>query len=375
MPDRIAYPVVTMNRYIQPRGQASTITLLLIVVAIFAGVGAYWFLTKAPSQALVIYCAHDRVFSEHILLDFEKETGIPVEVRFDTEATKSLGLTELLIAEKDNPRCDVFWNNEQLAMMQLKKAGVLRPYQGAGFARIPKGYKDREAYWTGFAARMRVWIVNVEGAGADGAKPRAAGGVEALLEAEVAAVLAGADLSKVAIAKPLYGTTRTHYTVLWKHLGNVKARGWHDLWRARGVIEQGGNSDVKDLVAAGECKIGLTDTDDFYVAKDEGKPVGLSPFRLSDGRVICIPNTVAIIKGTKRLESAQRLIDYLLSEKVELALANSKSRQIPLGPVDESKLTDEVKQLQTWSKKAYPLSDLGAAVEECLAWLREKYAS
>jgi len=222
------------------------------------------------------------------------------------------------------------------------------------------GYKDADGYWTGFAARMRVWILNREKMGD-------------VSEAGVETVLAGADLSRVAIAKPLYGTTRTHYTVLWQYWGGEKLKQWHDDWRKRGVVEQGGNAKVKDLVSAGACYLGLTDTDDFYVAKDDGKPVRLLPFRLDDGRVICIPNTVALIKGSQRVARAKRLIEYLLSEKVELALANSKSRQIPLGRVDESKLSDEVKQLRRWAAKPYPLSELGGSVDECLLWLREQY--
>ncbi len=353
-----------MNGNSRHRGSAQTWGLVLLAAVVIAGVVIYWRSTVRP-DALVVYCAHDRVFSERILQQFEDATGIAVEARFDTEATKSLGLTELLIAEKDNPRCDVFWNNEQLAVMQLKAEGVLEPYQGEGFGRIPNGYKDAEGYWTGFAARMRVWIVHqsaISGA-AD----------ETDEQQKITDALAGNDLSKVAIAKPLYGTTRTHYTVLWQHQGAAKLKAWHDNWRKRGAIEQGGNAQVKDLVAAGACLLGLTDTDDFYVAKDEGKPVRLVPFRLDDGRVICIPNTVAIIKGTKRLDKAKKLVDFLVSEKIELALANSPSRQIPLGPVDESKLSDEVKQLRAWSKNAYPLSDLGDAVNACLAWLRERY--
>lgn len=370
---RFTYPV-HMKVEQHNRGSGQVGALILLAVIVLGCVMAYW-QWKRPTDALVVYCAHDRIFSEKILRDFETETGIAVEVRFDTEATKSLGLTELLLQEKGNPRCDVFWNNEQLAVMQLKKEGVLEPYKGEGFARIPDGYKDADGHWTGFAARMRVWIVNGD------ARPRAAGEAGAKENGEDAKVitdtLAATELSDLAIAKPLYGTTRTQYTVLWQHLGRDALQRWHDDWRKRGVIEQGGNSTVKDLVAAGTCHVGLTDTDDFFVAKDEGKPVYLLPFRLDDGRVICIPNTVAIIKGTQRLDRAKRLVEYLLSEKVELALAHSPSRQIPLGPLspaNETKLSDEVKQLRAWSTNAYPLSDLGDAADECLAWLRERYA-
>ena len=97
------------------------------------------------------------------------------------------------------------------------------------------------------------------------------------------------------------------------------------------------------------------------------------PVRLDGGRTICIPNSVAIIQGTERLAAAQRLVDFLLSAETELALAASKSRQIPLGPVDEAKLRDEIRRLKSWAAQGYPLNSLGPGRAACLRWLKSEY--
>ena len=73
------------------------------------------------------------------------------------------------------------------------------------------------------------------------------------------------------------------------------------------------------------------------------------PVRLENGGAICIPNTVAIIRDTRHLVEARKLVDFLLSEKCEMALASSKSRQIPLGPADTNRLPDDVKEMQRWA--------------------------
>ena len=39
-----------------------------------------------------------------------------------------MGLVNRLIAEKARPQADVFWNNEIIRTVQLKKMGVLAPY-------------------------------------------------------------------------------------------------------------------------------------------------------------------------------------------------------------------------------------------------------
>src|SRR6476661_7022367 len=50
-------------------------------------------------------------------------TGIIVRPVYDNEAAKTVGLVNRLIAEKNNPQCDVFWNNEELRTHQLAHDG------------------------------------------------------------------------------------------------------------------------------------------------------------------------------------------------------------------------------------------------------------
>jgi iron(III) transport system substrate-binding protein len=329
---------------------------VLIVAAVW---GAYSVLWRGEEEALVVYCAHDSVYSEAVLREFEKASGIPLVIRFDTEATKSLGLVELLIREKENPRCDVFWNNELFGTMDLQARGVLQPYRGPGWKGIPDGLKDPEGHWAGFGARLRVTILNTEQ-------------IEASREA-VDAALAAEDLSPVAIAKPLYGTTLTHYAVLWDLWGPEKLKAWHSETRARGMRELASNGATKNAVAEGVCAVGYTDTDDAFVALDAGKPVEMLPVRVGGGKTIVIPNTVGIIKDCAHPEWARKLADYLLSPECELALARSASRQVPLGDIDQEKLPDEVRRLKPWTRDAYPLNHLLEVRNKCLSWLKSEY--
>ena len=323
-------------------------TRRLLPLLLLAALTGAWLYHRSGPPRLTVYCAHDSIYAESILRDFTRQTGIPVAARYDTEATKSLGLTELLVREKDAPRCDVFWNNELLGTLDLQEKGILAPYRGPGWQRIPANFKDADGHWTGFAARMRVEISQAQKA-------------------------APFDLARFAIAKPLYGTTLTHYAVLWQRQGREKTIAWHRDWRARGVRELRGNAAVKDAVANGACDAGFTDTDDFFQAKDAGQPVTMRPVQLDDGATICIPNTVAIIRGSRREADARRLVDFLLSAETELALARSKSRQIPLGPVPEEQVPAEVRELRGWTADAVPLANLLPARNECLAWLKAEY--
>ncbi|MBM81606.1 MAG: ABC transporter substrate-binding protein [Planctomycetaceae bacterium] len=334
---------------------------IVVVICVLLTIAAGYLMFSSGSgqdDALVVYCAHDSVFSERVLRKFEQDTGIKLKIRFDTEATKSLGLVNQLVREKDHPRCDVFWNNQVLGTMQIQEQGILLPYQGSGFDRIPDGLKDPDGHWVGFGARLRVYIVNTDK-------------MEAT-EAAVAEAEKG-NLSRMAIAKPLYGTTLSHFSLMWQQRGEAGMKKWHADLRKRDVQVVNGNATVKNLVADGVCDWGWTDTDDYFVAADDNKPVTMLPIRVADGKTICMPNSVAIIRGTPRLTKAQRLVDFLLSEENEIELAKSKARQIPLGPVDETQLSEDVRKLKTWAADAYDITGLSAARMECLNWLKSEY--
>jgi iron(III) transport system substrate-binding protein len=313
---------------------------------------------RGGDDRLVVYCAHDAEFSEAILRDFERDTGIPIAIQLDTEATKSLGLVNRLKLEHEHPRCDVFWNNELLGTVDLQESGALVPYRGAGFDRIPERFKDPDGHWAGFGARLRVFIVNIDRMAAD--------------EGEIQKRLAGdGDLSRCAIARPLFGTTLTHYAVLWDQWGAEPLKTWHRDLRRRGIREANGNAATKDLVAGGACDFAFTDTDDYFVAHDAGQPVAMVPARV-EGRTICIPNTVTIIRGTKKMEAAQRLVDYLLSAETELKLARSAARQIPLGMVANEEIPADVRPLTEWAKDGADLRPLLPARRAVIEWLKRE---
>lgn len=333
---------------------------LVVAVPLLAAV-LFPLLLNRPSDvaSVVVYCAHDSVFADTILRDFEQRTGIRVDVRYDEESNKSLGLTSLLLKEQGTPRCDVFWNNQTLGTIRLQKAGLLQPCEERVFARIPRQFRDPQHHWCGFSGRLRVWIVNTD--------------LQECSADAVASRLQSPDLSRVGIAIPLFGTTLTHYTELCHELGLAGLQEWHASLHQRGIREARGNGAVRDLVAEGVCDLGLTDTDDVFAAIDARKPVEMLPYRLPGGRTICIPNTVAMIRNCPHPREALTLIEFLLSEETERRLAESPARQIPLGPMAVESLPEDVQRLLPWAADS---TDPGQAADMdaiCLEWLTGIY--
>jgi iron(III) transport system substrate-binding protein len=270
------------------------------------------------AREVTVYVSTDRVFSEPVLRAYEQKTGVKVNAVYDTEETKSTGLANKLLAEKGRPQADVFWSNEPVRTLVLKRRGVLAPYKSPSSEGIPETFKDPEGYWTGFSARSRVIVYNTN-----------------LVKPEEAptSIFDLADprwKGQAAIADPRFGSTSFHVAALYAELGDERADEFFRKLKANDVKIVPGNSVVCDLVARGEAKVGLTDTDDVNVALEDRQPV-MMVFPDRDGMgVPVMPNMVSLVANAPHTEAGKRLIDYLLSPEVERSLAQSKAVQIPL---------------------------------------------
>lgn len=280
---------------------------------------------------LVVYVSLDWEFSARMIREFEKETGLKVRAEYDTEASKTVGLVRRLVEEADNPRCDVYWNNEIAQTVRLAGRGLLSPYESPSAADIPAEFKDQNHRWTGFAARARCLIVNTDLVS------------EEDMPSSMWDLLDPKWAGKCGFARPLTGTTLTHAVALYDVIGEAEAE------RFLSSIAAGQNQDppqvnvvssngqLMKLVSSGQLAWGFTDTDDFNVAREKGSPVRrVFPDQTEgpDGEpalgTLLIPNTVAMIKGAPHPEPAKRFIDWVLSRDVERRLAESRSAQIPV---------------------------------------------
>jgi iron(III) transport system substrate-binding protein len=135
---------------------------------------------------------------------------------------------------------------------------------------------------------------------------------------------------EVGIAYPLFGTSATHAAALYAVLGAQEGKRFYDTLKTKGVQVVEGNSVVRDLVAQGRLKAGLTDTDDAFQAVSDGAPVKIVVPDQEGIGVFIIPNTVALVAGAPNPEEAGMMIDYLLSAAVENDLTSSGFIQAPL---------------------------------------------
>ncbi len=295
-----------------------------IFLILITGFSIYQSMTMGTRE-VVIYTSVDQLFSEPILQGFERETGIKVRAVYDVEAAKTTGLVNRLIAEKNKPLADVWWNGEIIQTILLKEMGVLTQYSSPEARNIPSSYVDTEGYWTGFGGRARVLLVNTELISPEDYPTTIHDLVNGEYEGET-----------IGMAYPIFGTTATHAAALYSVMGEKEAPQFFTGIRDSSVRIVNGNGVVRDLVVNGELVMGLTDTDDSIGAIKRGASVEMVFLDQGETQMgtLKIPNTVAVIHDGPNPEEARVLVDYLLSVENVENLVRSGWIQIPLRELD-----------------------------------------
>jgi len=274
---------------------------------------------RSESAEVIVYTSVDQVTAARVFDLFTSSTGIRVKAVYDTEAGKTTGLFRRLMAERDRPLADVFWNGEICRTIQLADAGVAADIRPLAPADIPRRWVDPEGRWVGFSLRARVIVYNTNLIKRPVDAPQ---GLDDLLKPEWG--------GKVVMANPLFGTTATHVAAMYETLGAEEAEKYLMALKANGLRLVEGNSVVRDVVARGEMAVGLTDTDDVFAGMAEGMPIAfILPDQTTRGTFV-IPNSVMRVAGGPNPEAARKFIRFLLSREIERELAFARARQIPV---------------------------------------------
>lgn len=274
------------------------------------------------ARRVVLYTSLNEPTARAVVAAFERQSGIRVDLRSDTERDKTVGLVQTLIAERGRPQADVFWNSEAAHTVRLVDEGVLERLDPppAGHERIPAEHRAEDGSWFGFAARARVLIVNTELVPED-ERPTS---IWDLVDPRWK--------GRAAIVRPVTGTTLTHVTALYQVLGETETERFLAGLQRNQCHLPPGNGRLAQLVGQGQIAFGLTDTSDYRLVRGEGAPV-IAVYPDQDGMgTLLIPNTVARVRGGPNPAEARALIEFLLSDEAERILAFHPRGHIPLKP-------------------------------------------
>lgn len=262
--------------------------------------GALLTLGAAASLAkeVVIYNASDSVNSALVGAFKRKYPGI--EVKFVSGSTGPI--TERAIAEKGKPQADIVYLVNNVALEQLKQAGVFEPYEPKD-TKIAPAFRDPDGFYSKYFATTMCMVVN---------KDR-------LAQKELPMPTTWEDLIKpiykkeVSLPSPLKSGTGGAILTTF-----VDAFGWPFVENLNENVYQyaDGGSAGAALAAAGEVAIGLTFDTTCFETKSSGKPVEIVYGRIT-------PNVAeggGLVAGGPNPEEAKVFLDFMASEEAAAVL-------------------------------------------------------
>jgi iron(III) transport system substrate-binding protein len=226
-----------------------------------------------------------------------------IEIALVNDATGVL--TARLLAEKDRPQGDALWGLAVTSVVLLQAEGVLLPYAPKELAGIKPNFRDPATppQWVGIDAWVGALCFNtIEAKKRNLPRP-----------ASWRDLLDPVYRGQLVMPHPASSGTGYFHVSAWLQLFGEE-EGWKYMDKLHDNIAMYVHSGAKPcrMAGAGEFAIGISADISAANAKRQGAPV--DPVVLKEGGGWDM-DTAAILRGTKNLAAAQRLMDWAASRK------------------------------------------------------------
>jgi len=271
----------------------------------------------SDENKVVIYCPHPLAFINPLVEEFEKESGVKVEV----VAAGTGELLKRVESEKANPLADIFWGGSLSTVKP--KAALFEEYRSVNEDHIQKDFKNVEGSITRFTDIPSVIMINTNLIGDVKVE-----GYEDLLNPALKGRIAFADPSKSSssyehLINMLYAMGKGDPDKGWDYVTNLAKNLDGKLLSGSSAVYKG--------VADGEYAVGLTFEEGGAKYVADGAPVKL--VYMKEG-VISKPDGIYIIKNAKHMENAKKFIDFITSKKAQTLITQQLHRRSVRDDVD-----------------------------------------
>jgi iron(III) transport system substrate-binding protein len=305
-----------------------------------------------PRDALTIYSGRTQNLVGPLLERFNKETGIPVDVKYGDSAELAL----LLAEEGDRSPADVFLSQSPGATGFLAGKGLLGRLDERLLDRVDQRFRNQAGRWVGVSARQRVLVYNAK-------LVRERELPDSVLD------LTGARFAgKVAVA-PSNGSFQDFVTAMRQLEGDDTTARWlQDLARNRPRTYANNNA-IVEAVGRGEVPMGLVNHYYNYRFQHENPatPSRNHYFHGGDVGALVIPSTVSVLAGSDKTDEAARFVEFLLAPEAQRYFSD-QTFEYPLVPgVPAAK---GLPPLGSVKSPSYDVDDLGGGLERTVELIR-----
>ena len=271
---------------------------------------------SADGPSLTVYSGRTQDLVGPLFDRFEAATGINVKVRYGDSAEVAGAVLE----EGDRPRADVLIVQDAGNLGQVDDAGRLAPLPPATVDRVPVQFRSPGGSWVGLSGRSRVVAYNTD----------------TVSQAELPATIDGFTdprwKGRLAWA-PTNGSFQAFVTAFRVLEGQDKAEAWLRGVKANDPKVFPNNLSIVEAVGKGEVDAGFVNHYYLFRLRAEGRAgkAENTYFPAGDPGGLVNVAGAGILKGSKKVGDATRLVDFLLSDESQRYFAE-KTFELPVVP-------------------------------------------
>jgi iron(III) transport system substrate-binding protein len=273
---------------------AAAIVLVAVVIGTLAATGG-------SHGALVVYNGRSHYGDETVFRDFERQTGIDVELRGGTAPE----LFERLRREGEDTPADLLVTTDLANLWRAKEAGLLQPARSTALARnIPASLHDSDRTWWALSTRLRVPVVSTE-------------------RVPAGAVDSYADLGDPRFkGRTCLRTSNSEYNQslvadLLVKRGRAATEAMLRSWMANDPDIINSDGEMLAAIDAGDCDLGLANH--YYLGRilKEDPDFPVAPAWPDQDGAHANVSGVGLVKWSQHREDAIALMEYLTTPKAQ----------------------------------------------------------
>jgi iron(III) transport system substrate-binding protein len=333
------------------------ITLVALLTVLALAVGSCGGNDGGSSDGeLTVYSGREEEIVEPLFNQFERNTGIEVNVRYGDSAELAATIAE----EGDRTPADVFFAQDPGSIGSIgqeKELAAKLPQRLLD--RVPARFRDPDGRWVGISGRSRVVAYNTE----------------VVEEGELPKTVFGFTdprwKGKIGFP-PTNASFQAFITAMRLTAGEERTRDWLEGIKANDPKLYEKNLPTVEAVGRGEIEVGLVNHYYLFIAKEEDPdlPVANHYLRGEDPGALVSVSTAAVLEPSNDREAAERFIEFLLSDEGQrFYTERAEEAEYPLvDGIEPKKGLPPLEQLQG---PDIQLGQLGPELEKTLELLND----
>lgn len=311
---------------------------------------------KSDKKEITIYSGRSLEYYEDVVEDFEKKSGITVNVREGDSAE----LASQLITEGKKTKADAFFAQDAGSLDAVSSKGLFSDINEATLEKVDAKFRSKDKTWVGISARVRVLAYNTKVFDDENSS-----NIPQTLDEIVDPQFKG----KIAFA-PTNGSFQSFVTGLRLEKGEKYAKDWLEKFKANEPKAYEKNSAIVKAINKGEINLGLVNNYYIYEVANE---LGIDKLNVANkyykNSVASMLNVagIGVLDSTKKDKEVNQFIDFLLNKKSQTHFAQTIG-EYPA--TDEVKAMKEIPTLKELNPPSIDLSDL-ASIDKTLDLLSE----